>query len=65
MPNNIPSQLFVQFVQQGVKKGFIQDVTRTLDGEYYIDQDYLQDFVSRQVEAHSNTPIFIKYLFSS
>jgi hypothetical protein len=49
----IPSNLFAQFVEQGIKKGLIQDVTRTLDGEYYIDFEYLKASVSSQIETHS------------
>jgi hypothetical protein len=52
MSTHIPSHLFVQFINQGVKKGLIQDVTRTLDGEYYLDPDYLKDSVASQVETH-------------
>lgn len=50
MPIAVPRSLFVQFIEQGVKKGLLSNVVRTLDGETYMDFEYLKDFVSKQVE---------------
>lgn len=51
MSATIPSNLIAQFIEQGVKKGFIKDVTKTLDGEYYLDLEYIKDSVAKQVET--------------
>ncbi|KAI9359359.1 hypothetical protein BD770DRAFT_362932 [Pilaira anomala] len=52
MPVTIQPNAFVQFVEQGIKKGLLRDVTRTLDGEYYMDMEYLKETLSKQVESH-------------
>lgn len=52
MPISIQPNLFIQFIEQGIKKGLLEDVTRTLDGEYYLDKQYLKDTISKQVETH-------------
>ncbi|KAG2229192.1 hypothetical protein INT48_007208 [Thamnidium elegans] len=57
MPVTIQPNLFIQFVEQGIKKGLLQDVTRTLDGEYYLDLKYVNETISKQVETHGKINI--------
>lgn len=71
MPVTIQPNLLVQFVEQGIKKGLLQDVTRTLDGEYYLDLEYLKETISKQVETHGEflcspkqSIVFFIYIFS-
>lgn len=52
MPVTIQPNAFVQFMEQGIKKGLLRNVTRTLDGEYYMDMEYLKETLSKQVESH-------------
>lgn len=54
MPVAVPRNLFVQFIQQGVKKGLVSNVVQTLDGQHYLHFDYLKDAVSKQVESFGN-----------
>ncbi|KAG1450073.1 hypothetical protein G6F56_008457 [Rhizopus delemar] len=46
-----PSSLFIQFIEQGIKERLVLDITRTLDGEYYLDETYIAKTISKHVEA--------------
>ncbi|KAK4517468.1 uncharacterized protein ATC70_000805 [Mucor velutinosus] len=48
----IPASLFVQFIQQGLEKGFINGITKTLDGEYYCNDQYIETCISELVEKN-------------
>lgn len=48
----IPASLFVQFIQQGLEKGLISDITKTLDGEYYCNDQYLEERISELVKQN-------------
>lgn len=48
----IPASLFVQFIQQGLEKGLIKDITKTLDGEYYCNDQYIEKSISQLVEQN-------------
>lgn len=48
----ISASLFVQFIQQGLKKGLLKDITKTLDGEYYCNEQYLEKRISELVEKN-------------
>lgn len=59
MPVAVPSNLFVQFVEQGVKKGLLTNVIRTLDGESYLDFGHLKDAISKQVYTFGKFFVFV------
>ncbi|GAN05483.1 hypothetical protein MAM1_0093c04954 [Mucor ambiguus] len=48
----VPARLFVQFIQQGLEKGFINDITKTLDGEYYCNDQYIEKRISELVQQN-------------
>lgn len=48
----IPASLFVQFIQQGLEKSLLKDITKTLDGEYYCNEQYLEKSISELVEKN-------------
>lgn len=48
----IPASLFVQFIQQGLEKGLLKDLTKTLDGENYCNEQYLEKSISELVEKN-------------
>ncbi|CAO3634288.1 unnamed protein product [Mucor fragilis] len=53
----IPASLFVQFIQQGLEKGLISDITKTLDGEYYCNDQYLEERISELVKQNDKIDI--------
>ncbi|CAO0796168.1 unnamed protein product [Mucor circinelloides] len=53
----IPASLFVQFIQQGLEKGLINDITKTLDGQYYCNEQYLEKSISQLVEKHGKIDV--------
>ncbi|KAG2214697.1 hypothetical protein INT46_000916 [Mucor plumbeus] len=53
----IPASLFVQFIQQGLEKGLLKDLTKTLDGENYCNEQYLEKSISELVEKNGKIDI--------
>lgn len=51
----IPASLFVQFIQQGLEKGLINGITKTLDGQYYCNEQYLEKSISQLVEKNGKS----------
>jgi hypothetical protein len=50
----LPANLFTQFIQQGTQIGLISDITRTLDGEFYLHVQYLESSITNLVEKNGN-----------
>ncbi|KAG0918960.1 hypothetical protein G6F62_004991 [Rhizopus arrhizus] len=53
----LPHSLFIQFVEQGIKKGLVFNTTRTLDGEHYLDQTYCIQIITKHVEAEGKISV--------
>ncbi|KAI9272558.1 hypothetical protein BY458DRAFT_508611 [Sporodiniella umbellata] len=53
----IPSVLFVQFIEQGISKGLVKNITRTLDGEHYLDNDFIIQVISKHVETQGKISV--------
>lgn len=50
MTTAIPSKLFVAFIEQGINKGLVHNITKTLDGEFYLDEQYIHSSIIHSVE---------------
>jgi hypothetical protein len=48
----LPANLFTQFIQQGTQKGLISEITRTLDGEFYLHAQYLESSITNLVKKN-------------
>lgn len=52
----VPRDLFIQFVEQGLQKGLLpKDITRTLDGEYYLDPTFIQQAIVKHIEKEGSS----------
>ncbi|KAG1171783.1 hypothetical protein G6F70_003820 [Rhizopus microsporus] len=54
----VPRDLFIQFIEQGLQKGLLpKDITRTLDGEYYLDPTFIQQTIVKHIEKEGKVTI--------
>lgn len=52
----VPRDLFIQFIEQGLQKGLLpKDITRTLDGEYYLDPTFIQQTIVKHIEKEGSS----------
>lgn len=55
----LPAHLFTQFIQQGTQKGLISEITRTLDGEFYLHTKYLESSITNLIEKNGKQKLKI------
>ncbi|KAI8988285.1 hypothetical protein BDF20DRAFT_317481 [Mycotypha africana] len=47
----IPSQLFALFIEQGIEKGLLKKVTKTLNEQQYLHYEYIDDTILKLIDS--------------
>jgi hypothetical protein len=52
---SIPSELLTKFVQQGIEKGLLSNVQRTLDGESFLHESFIDKVIVKETQNKGST----------